>query len=68
MDSEDNLMTSIVWIDNSVVRMLTSDPYCGRKISTCIRQRKESKGGLRIHSRPDVVRQYNHSMGGVDEA
>lgn len=66
--SKDGLMTAIVWMDNSIVRMLTSDPYPGTKISTCIRQRKMSKGGLRIHSRPDVIRQYNHSIGGVDKA
>lgn len=61
------LLITMVWIDSSFVRLLSSDPYHGYNIGTCVRTRNERRGGRSEHSRPDAIRQYNHRMGGVDK-
>lgn len=61
-------LSCLFWRDKGGVRLSYSDPLIGEKIGICKRGDGSVEGGVRHHSRPEVINQYNRRMGGVDRA
>lgn len=63
---EDEKLAITKWQDNKPVYLLSSC-YASEKTDTCQRWSKKKKVYETV-TRPEVVKEYNHSMGGVDLA
>lgn len=63
---EDQKLALTMWLDNKPVLMM-STCYCNQDHDECERWSKKNKAYERVR-RPDVIKNYNEKMGGVDLA
>lgn len=66
--SECKTLSAVAWVDKSIVRLLNSNPEMGESLGSCERGDRNYPGSLRKHTRPEVIKEYNLNMGGVDRA